>query len=746
MSKLAFYLKICDGKNFSCSTTNDKQNFYLTANLKGDPIESIQKTDLIPACLEPKWNQEFVFNCKNPASDVVYVNMFQTSADNININEISSNDENERIIDPLRFPVKDFPIGFRRIWSEDVKRKKSIVGHLTLEIEVKNIETPTNSTENSVNNFSTPKKKQKNKKSKTEKKSKTDKKSKTEKHRKDKNSKNKSPKDKSPKDKSLKERSSDSKNKQKRSNNTKFKTNTANFDPKYNIYIKVSSGKGLPQINKDELLDPYVVFQVEGSSLIAMSKPVLGTQNPIWDDLIKMNGYFLGSDLLHIWVYDRKKVVDLEKNDCVGYNKIFISDLKLGEIQNIEMPLFTVINKCNIIDRNSKPGDAGILSLSFHIAQFSDQPFIQNPFMCTFYQAWIEFIDINNCPNVENSHTNPYIVAKIDPAANGQRQRTSTKENTIHPVWNERHCFLLDDIENQSLSVHMLYENPDENEDTKVCKLRIPLKSYSCNDPTEETKQMKGINFNQGCQIHYRITLVRKGDFPFTENESSKSCKVIKIQKNEKEKKQKIKKQLKKQNKGESSSSSSNSSSISQDSFDFSLGSYSSLYSSSFEGYTSNSESLSSISTDEENAHKNHNHKDSITDNVKVKWSTQSLSITLNYISHLYNFERVYTTFNVFSKDSIKSRKIIRSNSVKVSKNKAKFNQKLSFEKLKKGFEIEISCFEESSENKIGVVRFPIKNLIPNSNQDISLNLKNESNENSGRISLSLFFNVNYRY
>ena len=680
MSSTTFRIRFVDGSKFKKASSLSDSSFYFSAFVEGDKKE-IYSTDPIPVVKDPIFNQELKVKC-SPKS-IICVDMFVRTG---------STDKN--LIDTLKFKVSDYEGQGQVEWSKNVRRDEDSVGKLNLEINVKS----------AVKKEKEPRKKSRK-------------------------SKKKFPQKLEAQQSKLVPPEEGEEELPPLEIATKKE-----LVPTYDLNVKIEAASNLLLPRKSDTLDPYVVLQMEGSSNYGITKPCSDTVNPRWNEAIKISGYFAGSDLLHIWVYDHKGRINPARNECVGYARLFICDLLLGRVQNLNAPLLKVLPKKNVPDHNSRPGDAGKLKLRVHVAQLNDPPFIGKKFVYPFLQVWVKIISVDNCTRLlSDCDVNPYIVAKINPALNKQTQRTSTIMKTNAPQWNHVCCFLMDGYYQQSIKLSLFYENK-KGDDVKVCKVKVPLENCKIGEVLNETRRMNPCNESDPmeCSIDFSLVVLNKGEPP-----KMLDRKMIKVQ-----------------------PSKSNilpppvirpqqQSLPQEDEYSFSLGTYDSYYSTSFEGYTEGS-SLSPLSDDERGDHVHKIKVDKDLTSVKrtdasLHAELASINVDSKVLKYIKEGDSIFAQINVISKEN-SIHGSFTSSIATVQDGVATFSEPFSFDKLKKGYRLEITLCTEKYKIKVGRSYLKLNDIPPNQeNVTRSINFMNPHNKQCGMANLLLSFTINYK-
>ena len=294
----------------------------------------------------------------------------------------------------------------------------------------------------------------------------------------------------------------------------------------YFINIRSVSCKRLLLQSANAPLRPYVVFKVQGSEKEAITSVHDDTRNPVYTDVMQIDGYKVGSDLLKVLVYDcNGEKPNLEEDKCIGYAHIPICDLELGQIIQHTFKLYKSRDGKPIKNKQSREGSAGTVSCEFHLADRSSIAWKPQPWEATYYRAWVHIMGAENVPKYNNELPNPYLTTKISPASNMQRQNTSTCIGTEAPVWNELHCYMADDYQHQMITFKLCHNTPD-GQKVVLAKTNFQLSmakpnqitshNLSMNEKTDgETKPKRDAIGQKGCILKLRVQLLEKNKVPF---------------------------------------------------------------------------------------------------------------------------------------------------------------------------------------------------------------------------------------
>lgn len=285
----------------------------------------------------------------------------------------------------------------------------------------------------------------------------------------------------------------------------------SNFQPSYKICMRIQRGQDLLPMENTNKLNPYVVFQLQGSTEKVKTRVLNDTIQPIFNDALTLNGFYVGSDLLNVLVYNRGEGNESE-DEVVGCGSLYISTLLLGEVQNYTIELFKYDKKKNTADRKSKRGSAGKIFCQIHVAQLEDTPFINKEWAYPLYNAWLEIIDAKNCPAVSEGSADPLVTTTISPAANNQLYKTKVM-HSLTPVWNARTRILLDNYQKQTINISMLSKGKSEK--IPMGEYQLSLANCSVGHIYENNVELSSVNGQPPAVLHYRLQITAKDTDPF---------------------------------------------------------------------------------------------------------------------------------------------------------------------------------------------------------------------------------------
>ena len=262
----------------------------------------------------------------------------------------------------------------------------------------------------------------------------------------------------------------------------------------YQIHIRCDNGENLVAADKGGVCDPYIRFQVEGSSKKVMNQCVENTVNPVWGDVVQVDGYAPGNDLLKITVMDKVAGKQGSKNDDpIGYAELEVRDIQpFGQTVQKRIPLRRVDKKGKPW-KKSQPGDAGYINLTFHVHHEGTAPFTDEAWEFSLYNLRVKCVKAEDVPVKDlTGKSDPFLRCKIKGVPNSQEKKTKTDKQTLNPYWNEELYFKLNDPKTDVLRVTMLDEDKLSKPD-KMSKIMLPLSEYPINQWVAVEKDMTPI-------------------------------------------------------------------------------------------------------------------------------------------------------------------------------------------------------------------------------------------------------------
>ena len=304
------------------------------------------------------------------------------------------------------------------------------------------------------------------------------------------------------------------------------------YPPSYKLCIQTKRAEGLLRPDSETNLNSYVKYQILGSKENQKTKTVLNETDPVFNSIITLNGFFVGSDVLNVSVYHRVGAEeDAEKDIIVGCESLHICDMTLGSNENVEIELYKYSSKAKGIDKKSEKGSAGKIITIIHVAQMDDTPFELKEWSYPLYNAWLDVIAVTNCPT--NQGAQFYISSYIKPTLNTQKKKTDQVDNASTTIWNNRRRILLDTFQSQIIYIelHRVLPKSEKEQDKKhhrkhhrddndkvIASLQMPLNRCSVGHVYKQKIEMEVPSelFNGIYPaLVYRLQITAKGTDPF---------------------------------------------------------------------------------------------------------------------------------------------------------------------------------------------------------------------------------------
>lgn len=312
-----------------------------------------------------------------------------------------------------------------------------------------------------------------------------------------------------------------------------------NSQPSYKLCMRIQRAQALLPTESTNKLNPYIVFQLQGLNEKVKTKVLKDTTEPIYNATLTLDGFFVGSDLLNVWVLNRGDGNESD-DEVVGSTSLYVNTLSLGEVQNCTVELYKYDKKKNAPDRKkSQRGSAGKIFCQFHVAQPEDSPFVNKDWIYPLYNAWLEIIDAKNCPAVSDGSADPLVSTSISPASNTQVYKTKVM-HSLTPVWNARTKILLDNYQKQTINISM--ESKGKNEKIPMGDYQLSLAKCAVGHIYEDNVELSSVNGQPPAILHYRLQITAKDTDPFKfirdktnfeEEESVKSSQSVKSLENQ---------------------------------------------------------------------------------------------------------------------------------------------------------------------------------------------------------------------
>ena len=154
-----------------------------------------------------------------------------------------------------------------------------------------------------------------------------------------------------------------------------------------------------------------------------MNQCVENTLNPVWGHVVQVDGYAPRKDLLKITVMDKaKKQGRKNDDDPIGYAKIDVRDTQpFGQSVHKRIPLRRV-DKKGKPEKNSQPGDAGYINLTFHVHHEGTPPFTNEAWEFKPYNLRVKCVKAEDVPFKDlMGKSDRFLKLKLKGVPNAQR-------------------------------------------------------------------------------------------------------------------------------------------------------------------------------------------------------------------------------------------------------------------------------------------------------------------------------------
>jgi Ca2+-dependent lipid-binding protein len=224
------------------------------------------------------------------------------------------------------------------------------------------------------------------------------------------------------------------------------------------LRLQIVQARGLPSMDAVGKSDSYCSARIQGGSTIEHTPVVDNSDCPEWNSSFTLPVNAYGTDILKIQMYDK----DVARDDKMGKLTIQVSQLPPGRRVDAWYSL-SPTKSCK------KPGEIRlviqIVARGAPIAP--DVPFVPLKLRVTI----IEAKELANLDTFGKS--DPFCVANL--VGSPVVWRTTVKDNTLNPHWNETVEFV---ITNPLFDIlHVLVKDKDISADDDMAVLDLPLAS-----------------------------------------------------------------------------------------------------------------------------------------------------------------------------------------------------------------------------------------------------------------------------
>jgi Ca2+-dependent lipid-binding protein len=276
------------------------------------------------------------------------------------------------------------------------------------------------------------------------------------------------------------------------------------------LRLRVIEARGLPSMDTFGKSDPYCTVGLLGKPALQKTGVVENSNNPVWNASFTLEVLSYPTDILTIQMWDK----DVAKDDKMGKLNIQLNKLPPGRLVDAWYKL-TPTRGC------AEPGDLHIaVQIVLRDApQGDDVPF-------KTYLLKVKIVEAQNLAKLDTvGLSDPYCIVNL--VNSPSVFRTSTKANTLEPVWNEEAQFA---VTNPRVDIlHILVRDKDVVNDDDMATCDIPLAVLPGLEalPSQfELHPCKGVK--KGGQIKLVLQLVEAAPPPCAEEAPGKLGKIKK--------------------------------------------------------------------------------------------------------------------------------------------------------------------------------------------------------------------------
>lgn len=231
------------------------------------------------------------------------------------------------------------------------------------------------------------------------------------------------------------------------------------------VHLRALEATGLEPMDVDGGADPYLKVEMKGRSNTRQSA-VLSGLNPAFSEDFTFDVLAYGTDVIHIELWDKD---DKSADDMMGFLDIEVCRLPPGYVVDSIYP-FTPAGDCEY------PGQ---IHLMLQVASSSVPRFQPAPF--TPLMLRLNIFEARDIAKMDTfGKTDAFCVVKIKGSTSAWE--TEVIPDSMKPVWNETHDFLLTNPELDVLSILMRDKDPGSCEDMAL--LELPVSTFGT--PTSE--------------------------------------------------------------------------------------------------------------------------------------------------------------------------------------------------------------------------------------------------------------------
>ena len=267
------------------------------------------------------------------------------------------------------------------------------------------------------------------------------------------------------------------------------------------LNIQVIEGKDVPAMDRNGKSDPFIKLYLLGPKPKdkigeVKTKIIKKTLNPVWNEEYHFPIKSIGTDVLHMSFKDWNS---FGKDDPISKYDLKISDLILGKVYD-EWISFTP-------DKGVPKG--GLIHIKYHLAPPGTYAFVDNPRKTlSFHIKVIEAKDVKSMDL--NGFSDPYCQLQII----GDRtfSLTSIKYETLSPYWDETFHFIITNYETDIFNLDL--RDKDKFSDDDIGSINLQIKQFEIGKVYNKWIEVQHKGKKTGL-VKVSINVTNTGDEPF---------------------------------------------------------------------------------------------------------------------------------------------------------------------------------------------------------------------------------------
>jgi Ca2+-dependent lipid-binding protein len=226
------------------------------------------------------------------------------------------------------------------------------------------------------------------------------------------------------------------------------------------LRLRIIEARNLPKMDISDDSDPYCTISLTGHREVERTATIQNSHSPQWNESFVFDVLSYGTDVLTIQMYDS----DLVSDDTMGKLEIRLFDLPPGQRVERWYPLA----------RSRSCQSPGEIRISIQTALKGPREAVSQPF--TRLGLRITVVEARGLVNSDLiTKSDPYCVVTLGESS--QTFKTSVKENTLAPVWNETVEFVVTNPQTEVLKVGI--RDKDVAFDDNIGSVEVPIAKFA---------------------------------------------------------------------------------------------------------------------------------------------------------------------------------------------------------------------------------------------------------------------------